>query len=89
MLRLACSLATEREIQVCAPVHDAQLIEDSVDNIQERVAATQAAMQMASELVLDGFALRSDAKIVLAPERYMDRRGEKMGERVMGLLPSE
>ncbi len=89
MLRLACSLATERDIQVCAPVHDAQLIEDSVDNIQERVAATQAAMQMASELVLDGFALRSDAKIVLAPERYMDRRGEKMGERVMGLLPSE
>jgi hypothetical protein len=76
MLRLACIMATERGTQVCATVHDALLIEAPADDIADAVAATQAAMEEASELVLPGFPLRTDAKIVRYPDRYSDPRGE-------------
>jgi hypothetical protein len=88
MLRLACCLATERGIEVCAPVHDALLVGGPADQIDEDVTRTQAAMREASEIVLDGFALRSDAKVVRWPERYMDDRGQGMWDRVMRLLPA-
>lgn len=86
MLRLACCLATERGITVCAPVHDALLVEARAGEIEQAVAGCQAAMREASENVLSGFALRSDAKIVAHPERYSDPRGEQMWATVMGLL---
>jgi DNA polymerase I len=86
MLRLACCLATERGISVCAPIHDALLVEGPADEMDGVVIATQAAMQGASEIVLGGFALRSDAKIVRHPERYMDPRGGRMFRVVTGLL---
>src|SRR5215467_13136899 len=44
MLRLACCLATERGIEVCAPVHDALLVEGPADEIAGVVEATQEAM---------------------------------------------
>jgi DNA polymerase I-like protein with 3'-5' exonuclease and polymerase domains len=87
MLRLACSLATERGIRVLAPVHDALLVGGPIDTIGEVVAQTQAAMAEASEIVLSGFRLRSDAKIVSWPDRYMDKRGREFWNRVMALLP--
>jgi len=34
LLRLCCCLVTERGISLCAPIHDAILIEDSVDRIE-------------------------------------------------------
>lgn len=86
MLRLACCLATERGIAVCAPIHDALLVEGPADEIDAVVAATQAAMREASEVVLGGFELRSDAKIVCHPDRYMDPRGERFWTTIMGLL---
>jgi hypothetical protein len=88
MLRLACSLATERGIEVCAPVHDALLVEGPADHIEEVVARTQAAMREASEVVLAGFPLRTDAKVVRYPDRYMDERGQEMWNTVMELLPN-
>jgi hypothetical protein len=89
MLRLACSLATERGISIVAPVHDAVMVEASADAIDEVVARTQEAMVEASEVVLAGFRLRSDAKIVRWPDRYMDDRGREFWYRVMALLPTE
>ena len=86
MLRLACSLATERGIVVMAPVHDAVLIGGSADAIDGEVTRMQAAMTEASSIVPDGFELRSDAKIVRWPDRYMDDRGLAMWDRVMRLL---
>jgi hypothetical protein len=86
MLRLACCLATERGIQVCAPVHDAVLVEGPTDNIETVVADTQAAMAEASRVVLGGFELRSDVKIVRYPDRYSDPRGERMWETVLRIL---
>ena len=49
----------------------------------------QAAMAEASEIILGGFRLRSDAKIVRWPDRYMDDRGRDFWGRLMALLPAE
>jgi hypothetical protein len=86
MLRLACCLATERGVRVCAPVHDALLIEAALADIDAEVVRTQEAMREASEVVLSGFPLRTDAKIVRHPDRYVDERGRKMWETVWALL---
>jgi DNA polymerase I len=86
MLRLACCLATERGIRVCAPVHDAILIEADEGKLDETVEAAKGAMAEASRIVLDGFELGTDAKIVRYPDRYMDPRGQVMWDRVMGLI---
>jgi hypothetical protein len=86
MLRLGSSLATEQGIEVCAPVHDALLVEGQANQIEEVVARTQAVMEEASKIVLDGFPLRTDAKIVRHPDRYVDERGQQMWDTVMGLL---
>jgi hypothetical protein len=86
MLRLACCLATERGIEVCAPVHDAVLICAPLERLDADVARTQDAMREASRLVLGGFELGTDAKIVRYPDRYMDERGAVMWDRVMKLI---
>jgi hypothetical protein len=78
MLRVACCLATERSIRVCAPVHDALLVEGPAREIESVVEATQEAMREASELVLPGFPLRTEAKLTRWPDRYRDDRGERM-----------
>lgn len=86
MLRLACCYAVERGIKVCAPVHDALLIEAPLDDLDHMVAATQATMSDASAAVLNGFRLRSDAKIVRYPDRYMDERGEVLWNTIQQIL---
>ncbi|MBL7186844.1 MAG: DNA polymerase I [Phycisphaerae bacterium] len=86
MLRLACCLGTEQGIQVCAPVHDAALIEAPVEIVGTDIFRTQEAMAEASRAVLRGFELRTDVKIVRYPDRYMDSRGEAMWNMVMNIL---
>ena len=47
MLRLACCPATERGIEVCAPVHDAVLICAPLDRLDTDVARMKDAMREA------------------------------------------
>lgn len=86
MLRLACTLATERGILVVAPVHDAVLIEAPLDQLDEQAMAMQEAMREASVAVLGGFELRSDIKRIDAPARFNDPRGDVMWTVVAELL---
>jgi hypothetical protein len=86
MLRLACCLATGWGIRVCAPVHDALLIEAPLDELDHATALTQQAMAEASAAVLAGFTLRSDAKLTRYPERYMDERGQQMWNTVWDII---
>jgi DNA polymerase-1 len=86
MLRWACIFATESGITVHAPVQDALLVGGSIEEIGEVVAATQDAMDRASDLVLDGFVLRTEAKIVRFPDRYIDERGVQMWNRIIEQL---
>jgi DNA polymerase family A len=86
MLRLACIRLITDNVLICAPVHDALLIEAPLVELDAVVEHTQAVMRAASAAVLGGFMLESDAKIVRAPERYMDERGAKMWNTVMEQL---
>ena len=86
MLRLACILLTEAGIRVCAPIHDALLIEAPLDELEAAIVTTQALMAKASRLVLDGFALSSEVKTVRYPDRFMDARGVTMWDTVMRLV---
>jgi DNA polymerase I len=73
MLRLACCLVIERGVHVCAPVHDAILVEADADQIGD-----------ASRIVLDGPEVGTDVEIIKWPNRYADDRG-----RVMELLEGQ
>jgi DNA polymerase-1 len=85
MLRLACCLGTERGILVCAPVHDAVLIEAPAANVEAASAAMRECMQSAARVVLDGFELRTEADFIHYPDRYVDPRGRGMWERAVRL----
>ena len=88
MLRIARILMTEAGIRVCAPVHDAVLIEAPLKELDGRVAQAQELMREASKHVLGGFALTTDADIYCYPEWYRDEeRGGAFWDKVMGLLP--
>jgi hypothetical protein len=86
MLRLACCLATERGIEVCAPVHDAVLICAPLGKLDTDIAAMRAAMAEASRVVLKGFELGTDAAVVRHPDRYADKRGMRMWAEVTSLI---
>jgi DNA polymerase I len=86
MLRLACCFASERGIRICAPVHDAILIEAPISELDQAVDQARAAMAEASAIVLGGFKLRTEAKVIRYPERYLDPRGQRMWETVNEIL---
>jgi DNA polymerase I len=94
MMRLAACLATERGLEVCAPVHDAFLICAPLDRIETDVTTMRASMVEASQVVLGGFELATECsdhpakfpQIIRCPNRYMDKRGAIMWERVMRLV---
>jgi DNA polymerase I len=89
MLRLACCLATERGIEICAPVHDAVLICAPLDHLNTDIARMRAAMAEASRIVLGGFELTTDVHVVRYPDRYMDDRGRVMWDRVTRLIATQ
>lgn len=86
MLRIACILMVKEGIGLCAPVHDAVLIEAPLDRLERDIAIAQDCMRAASRLVLENFELNSDVKVIRHPDRFQDERGTGMWARVMGLL---
>ncbi len=54
--------------------------------IEGVVVQTQDVMREASETVLPGFPLRTEAKVVKYPDRYIDPRGARMWDTVQDLL---
>jgi DNA polymerase-1 len=86
MLRLACCLATELNIEVCAPVHDAVLICAPIERLDADVARMRTCMAEASRIILAGFELRTDATLIRHPNRYQDPRGVVMWDRVSRLV---
>jgi DNA polymerase-1 len=95
ILRLACCLGIERGIRVCAPVHDAILIEAPLERLEAYIAMMRAAMAEASRVVLNGFELITECpdtgeddfpQIIRHPQRYMDKRGVDMWNAVTELV---
>jgi hypothetical protein len=87
MMRLACIAATETGLTICAPVHDALLLETSEAELDDDLAQLLEIMERTSRAVLDGFTIRAEAeRIVHYPARYSDPRGAEMFIRVERLL---
>ena len=88
MMRLGLSMAVEAGFMICAPIHDALLLEAPIEEIEEQARAVAEIMAQASEIVLGpGKRCRSDIKIVRYPDRFEDEaRGSVMFSRVMDLL---
>jgi DNA polymerase-1 len=80
MLRMACIIATEAGIEVCAPVHDAVLIHAPLESLDAVVAAMKDAMLKAARIVLNGFEIGVGAEVYRYPDRFMDDRGVAMWE---------
>jgi DNA polymerase I len=70
MLRIALILCVEAGIKVIAPVHDALLIEVPKDRLTDTTALAQKCMREASEIVLPGLPLRTDADIINYPDHF-------------------
>ena len=87
MMRLACCEATEAGLMICAPIHDALLLEAPAEDIDAQIPQLTNIMQHASELVLgEGRICGVDVDKVIYPDRYSDERGEVMWDRVMDIL---
>ena len=86
MLRLTCCHATERGIEICAPVHDAVLICAPIERLEHDIVGMRDAMAEASRIVLDGFELRTDVMRIFHPRRFSDPRGAVMWDKVIGLI---
>jgi DNA polymerase-1 len=76
MMWVACCLATEEGVAVCCSVRDALSVEAGAAQVDAVMERTQQTMQYASEVVLSGFGLRTDAKVVMYPNCYTDPGGK-------------
>jgi hypothetical protein len=86
MMRIAAIAATEAGIQVCAPVHDAFLIASPLERLDSDVRAMQEIMTSAGAVVTGGIPIRTEAKVLRFPQRYMEARGLAMWNRVVNLI---
>ncbi len=89
MLRLACIAAVEAGIGLVCPVHDAVVIQAPLDRLDHDVARMQSLMTEAGRIVTGGLPVRTEAAVVRWPDRYMDKRGKEMWQRVIRLLGQE
>ena len=85
MLRIACILMVQRGIQLCAPIHDAVLIEATEETIKDQVKIAQECMEQASRIVLEDFTLGSDAKIIKYPGRFLEDDAEPFWNTVIAI----
>ncbi len=83
ILRVACCLVTEAGFEVCAPVHDALLVNCRIEDIERTKTEVRALMVKASQIVLGGFSLKVGVEITKYPNHLTDKRGTKMWDAVM------
>ena len=91
ILRISCILAHRHGIKLLAPVHDAVLIEAPIERIEADVAVMREIMRRASRIVLNvdpsgTHELRTDYKIIRYPDRYSDKRGTQIWDKVLQWL---
>ena len=64
-------------------------MEAPINEIEHIAAQTSAVMQWAGEVVLEGFKLRSEAKIIRSPGRLLESKGVPMWNLVVEMLGRE
>ena len=95
ILRLACCLGIERGIRICAPIHDAILIEAPLERLEADVAAMREAMAKASRTCSAVSSSKPSALMVAISHKSFDIRNDtwtsavlKCGTRLRSLSPS-
>ena len=83
LLRLICCRATEKGIRVLAPIHDALVVEDSIEDIDRTVVETREIMRQAS-IEMFGLEIRTEAEIFA--DRFVDKRGVAMWDRINQMM---
>ncbi len=86
MMRLAIILAVEAGLKICAPVHDALLMEAPLAELDDQVTQLRDIMTRASAIVLDGFPIRVGVDVIPYPDRYADPRGASTWTTVMEIV---
>lgn len=86
MMRLAIIMAVEAGLKICAPVHDALLMEAPIAELDDHVTQLRDIMTRASEIVLDGFSIRVGVDVIQYPKRYTDPRGLSTWNTVMDIV---
>lgn len=87
ILRLSCVRLMDARVKICAPVHDAILIEAPLESLDAQVELARGIMEQACRDLLGGRSCRVDVDLIKSPERYMDmKRGLVMWNTVMRSL---
>src|SRR5262249_34703530 len=86
ILHVACILAERRGIRIVASVHDAIMAEGPIDEIRDVSIVLDRVMRDASAIVLRGYELSTEEKIVLPGAHYHDKRGPAMWQTVTELV---
>ncbi len=86
ILRAACILAVRRGILVCAPLHDALLVECRAEDVAVTKAALVEVMQEAGAILLGDFKLRVDVAEYVHPAHFFDKRGAETWAEIRDLL---
>jgi DNA polymerase I-like protein with 3'-5' exonuclease and polymerase domains len=87
ILRMASVLLERNEIEVVGPVHDAVLLECSMDDADNVAKKAAAILEQASAYVLgERRVVRVEYDIICYPDRYTDPRGVETWNRVNRLL---
>ena len=85
IMRLATSYMVAEGVQLCTTVHDAVLVESSIDEINAIVELVKRCWRWAS-LEVVGVELGSDAKVVRYPDRYMEDENNEIFDLLLQLL---
>jgi len=91
MMRLAACEATEAGLEICAPIHDAFLLQAPEEEIEDHIQRLKAIMRSASRLVIgrEDIVCRVDTAVIGSGEQYQDPRGAVMWSKVMKLIGEE
>jgi DNA polymerase-1 len=78
IMRLATIYIIDNELELCAIIHDAFMILSPANRIDDDMLILSECMRRASRVVLRGFELRLDSKVILYPQRYeADKRSRQ------------
>ena len=69
-MRIATIYIIDNRLELCAIIHDAFMILSPADGIDDDMLSLSECMRPASRVVLRGFELRLDPKVILHPHRY-------------------
>jgi hypothetical protein len=86
VLHVACILAERRGIEVVAPVHDAIMVEARLDQVEDTSLALDRVMRDAAAVVLRGYELPTDVRLVQPGEQFYEERGAEMWDTVTRLV---